>query len=223
MSNEDSAAHYLGRYGPAASAALPDLRSTLDSDNPEKRQAAALAVALIDPKQVDAMLPHLLADMSEKTGYSRHRLKVIQGLGRIGPAAKAAAPGLRELLNREREPLTVSIAVALLKIAPDDTDAAYTSLRRYFAGEVTSYVPAKEFAGFGEQGLPLLDDLIRVIETPESRHSYQAVNLLAAIGPGASRAAPALEARLQQEKYDSQKEAIQAALRAILAEKSEGN
>ncbi|WMD07096.1 HEAT repeat domain-containing protein [Streptomyces sp. FXY-T5] len=81
----------LGVLGGAAREAIPDLRGLLRTDS-AVAAADALWSVTGDP---DAVLPVLVRELSRTEGG--HRLHAAAVLGRLGPAARPALPGLREL------------------------------------------------------------------------------------------------------------------------------
>ena len=89
---------------------------------------------------------------------------------------------MRKMLDREDEPLRVSLAVAMLKIDGDHREDALAAIRGYFKGDKLSYVPIDAFEGLGEVAAPLIPDLARVLETPEHPERRVAILLLRGIG-----------------------------------------
>ena len=86
------AAHALGKIGPEAKAAIPALVDTLYDPTTSVAVAAAMALSQMRPEAV----PAVLATWSQEESF--HRPFVIQALGLLGPAAKAATPRLIEAL-----------------------------------------------------------------------------------------------------------------------------
>ena len=98
---KETASDALGRIGEAA---VPSLIEALNHSDPEVREQAARALALIGPKSVAAVpeLVKLLDDESEPV-----RRQAARALGQVGPAAKAAIPALIKQLER-KEPVPAS-------------------------------------------------------------------------------------------------------------------
>jgi hypothetical protein len=94
----EAAVRALGVFGGAAHEAVPDLCGLLESDC---AVAAADALWSItgDAHAVLPVLLRALTDTSTEAGSGRRR-RAAAVLGRLGPAARPALPGLRELADR---------------------------------------------------------------------------------------------------------------------------
>jgi hypothetical protein len=92
-----TAAQALGKIGPAAKKAVPDLLTALRDEDEDVRAAAAAALGKIGPvtKEVVPALTEALKDPAYIV-----RANAVGALGRIGPAANAATPALRALRNK---------------------------------------------------------------------------------------------------------------------------
>lgn len=104
----------LGRFGPAAKAAIPVLLQILNGHDPAARGTAATALGGIhsDP---DVVIPALIAcldvpDMDESA---------LEALGNFGPLAKAAVPKMLPLLLHGDKEARHAAALALPKIDPE--------------------------------------------------------------------------------------------------------
>ncbi|MFE7899260.1 HEAT repeat domain-containing protein [Streptomyces sp. NPDC057424] len=87
----EAAVAALGAFGDAAREAAPDLRGLLETDC-----AVAAADALWSVTgDAEAVLPVLLRELTGSGSGRRRRAAAV--LGRLGPAARPALPGLREL------------------------------------------------------------------------------------------------------------------------------
>jgi HEAT repeat protein len=95
---KETASDALGRMGEAA---VPALVEALHNADPEVREQAGRALALIGPKATAAVpeLILLLDDDSEPV-----RRQAARALGQIGPAAQAAIPALIKQLERKDPP-----------------------------------------------------------------------------------------------------------------------
>jgi HEAT repeat protein len=96
-----SAIDALGEIGPAAAAAVPDLRPLLESPDWAICGAALRCLRRIGPGAKDAV-PDLVRIFARSIGPRGQlpRAEFAVALGRIGPAAKAAAPVIRDALAR---------------------------------------------------------------------------------------------------------------------------
>ena len=95
---KETASDALGRIGEAA---VPALIDALAHPDPEVREQAARALALIGPKATAAVpeLIKLLDDEAEPV-----RRQAARALGQVGPAAKIAIPALIKQLERREPP-----------------------------------------------------------------------------------------------------------------------
>jgi HEAT repeat protein len=95
---KETSSDALGRIGEAA---VPSLIQALSHPDPDVREQAARALALIGPKSAPAVpdLIRLLDDVSDQV-----RRQAARALGQIGPAAKAANPALIKQLERAEPP-----------------------------------------------------------------------------------------------------------------------
>ena len=93
--NPDSrviAAAVLGYLGPQAKAAAPALRELSRQKAGRLRVVAAAALWQISPSQADEVIPILIDSLKDKDAGTRSTAAGF--LGKIGPAAKIATPGL---------------------------------------------------------------------------------------------------------------------------------
>jgi HEAT repeat protein len=127
----------MAALGPAAKPALADLVALLGDSDPQCRGDAAVALGSIGADAAPAVpgLQKLLGDSAVPDGV---RYAAVYALGRIGKAAAAAEPMIREL-TQSKDELMATVAVwAALKIKPDDAslfDAAVPLLRRALRAE----------------------------------------------------------------------------------------
>jgi HEAT repeats len=109
-----SAAFELGKYGPAASNAVPALLQALISSDDAVREGAALSLGGIhcEPEVVIPVLIRCLGDddVSERAA---------SGLADFGAAAKAAVPQLTHLLHVNDREIQWAAGEALKKIDPE--------------------------------------------------------------------------------------------------------
>jgi HEAT repeat protein len=122
----------LGRIGPKAASAIPDLLDLIEKDE-RARYGVLLALERIDPKS-PAALPVLLRVL-KKTSEKRPDKAVIAAIGVYGPAAKAAVPDLvTALYVKSSHPYYVDAAIwALGQIGPD-ARAARSDVLKFIPG-----------------------------------------------------------------------------------------
>jgi HEAT repeat protein len=122
----------LAELGPAAAPALGEMVAGLADPDGDYRTESAMAIAAVGPGALEAIGPleKLLGDDAVEP---QNRYAAAYALGRIGPAALAAEPLLRQLTNSDDELMATVAVWAALKIKPDDKtlfDAAIPKLRR---------------------------------------------------------------------------------------------
>ena len=188
----------IGNMGSDAKPILPKLHTLLYHKTTVVGAYAALAICQIDPKQCKSLTPQIAEEIARRNGYSGRHLKLIRGLRTLGPLAKPAAPQLVSMLQRKRESLRTSIAVALIKIEPSDHNS-FDALKRILKRELSSYVPRDEFDGMGDALLPLKATCVEFLSDETNRKfGYEKVAIvLAALGPSAKDAIPALKQCIQ--------------------------
>ena len=173
----------LAAMGPAAKPALSELVKALGESDAECRGEAAVAVAALGADAAEAVAPlqQLLSDASTADGL---RYAAAYALGKIGPAAAAAGPTLKELAQSQDELMATVAAWAGLKVNPGDAsqfEAAIPLLRRALRGD---------------------REMVRL----------EAAVALGDIGPAAASAVPILELVSEDDPVKQVREAAAAAL-----------
>ena len=110
--NQVLAADALGRMGPAAEEAVPDLVQLLTVENEDVRSHASNALAGIGEVAVPSLISAL------KQPEPAMRTAATDVLGAIGPAAKEAIPALANLLGDQEQEVSRHAALALGRIGP---------------------------------------------------------------------------------------------------------
>jgi len=106
----------LGRIGPAANQAIPDLLGALTNVNPVLRWAAVEALVKIH-LEPGLLMPILIDGLQGE--YVRLRLYSVRALGEFGKEAKAAVPGLTQLLSDPDTNIVTEASNALKAIDPE--------------------------------------------------------------------------------------------------------
>jgi HEAT repeat protein len=107
------AALNLGRMGPAAAAAAPQLLTALRDEDPIVRTAAVRALGHICP-QGDGVLAALGAALQDQSAMVRRR--TLDTLGEIGPPARALLPAVQEALHDSEPEVRQAASGARVKI-----------------------------------------------------------------------------------------------------------
>ena len=93
------AAQDLGRIGPLAETAVPDLLRAIKAGNPQVRIAAAEALGDIHSAP-ETTLPALIECLADEV-VEELPAAAAASLGKFGAAARAAVPGLKQLWHRD--------------------------------------------------------------------------------------------------------------------------
>jgi HEAT repeat protein len=112
------AARALGRFGPAAAAAVPMLEKALQNEDPLYRVQAALALWKIS--QHPQAIPALRAAL--KRNESETAFAAVLAVAEIGTGAQAVAPDLIEALNHSDPDVRRAAASALVPLGVDQLE-----------------------------------------------------------------------------------------------------
>jgi HEAT repeat protein len=110
-----AAAESLGRIGPAAGAALPDLAKAISDPDATWQWTAVRAMVLIGGPGARPAVPFLI-DRTNKAPRSRELYQLTWLLGLLGPIARDALPALGLARQRDNE----LASMAMWAIAPDE-------------------------------------------------------------------------------------------------------
>ncbi|MEV3970600.1 HEAT repeat domain-containing protein [Streptomyces sp. NPDC050698] len=159
----EAAVRALGAFGSAAREAAPELRGLLETDG-----AVAAADALWSVTgDADAVLPVLLRELAAPGSGRRRRAAAV--LGRLGPAARPAGPGLRAGTRSADVWERVTAACALWRTV-GETQQCLPVLRSAWADHPrTRRTIAGCVAALGPAGAPL-HDLLRAELASPRRH-----------------------------------------------------
>jgi HEAT repeat protein len=189
----------------------PALVQALKDKQLSEGAVSALTEAAVPNGAVTAALTAIALDRDHPA-----RKKAILALGKAGPAAKAAAPALAELMRRGSGDLRRLAAEALASVRPAAKPSAVVALRealrdpdpqeRREAAEAL-----RRIAPGSETMLPVL---VQLLDDESSRVCAEAADALGEMGPAAKAAAPALAGALKNsDLYARWRAAV--ALRAI--------
>ena len=115
----------LGGVGDGAGAAVPSLVKGLKDQDPHARIIAAQSLKFLG-SEVTAAVP----DRIDALGDPTTRWNSVSALGNAGPDASPAIPSLRQLMETTTNTWRPSIAAAIYKIDPSQSDA-FTMLRNF--------------------------------------------------------------------------------------------
>ncbi|MEU0389274.1 HEAT repeat domain-containing protein [Streptomyces chartreusis] len=163
----EAAVRALGAFGGAAREAVPDLRGLLETDS-----AVAAADALWSVTgEAEAVVPVLLRKLTEP-GSGRYRpAAAADVLGRLGPAARTALPGLRRMTGSGEASERAAAACAVWRITGEPEREQVLPVLRAAWTEHPRTRPAIAgcVAALGPRGAPL-HDLLRAELTSPRRH-----------------------------------------------------
>jgi HEAT repeat protein len=210
-----AAAIQLGRLGPKADAALPELIEAVHDPDLSVAHEACNTLVRIGPNATP-LVAKLLRDESPWV-----RWQAIDVLLRLGPDAKAAVPALADRLARApKEQLRILCAMklgrlgaearaalpTLIKAASDRGNlgtawyAAHPSSVCEAAIEAVKRIDPRAIDALAESALPTLIDMLRSEDAGERQ---AATGALALLGPAAAPALPALRDALMTNRSHS--------------------
>lgn len=221
------AAEELGRIGPPAKAAVPELVKSLQDRDADVRLAAAGALASIDPGN-PAILPALEGELKAGPDQRKSTAEILgdlgavgvpglsgalkdpdagvrwaaaESLGRIGPAAKSAVPALAAAL--EDKEIRSIVADALAGIGPEAKPAVpgLVQIVRNEKEPSLRYTAGVALVRIDKSSAgPAAPILAEALRNPDGRFRHDAVMLLVAIGPAGKEATPVLTEMLLKDK-----------------------
>lgn len=203
----------LSELGPAAASAVPALLDLLGDDESELRAAAAEALGYVGGPAVAGRLAACLDDHESEV-----REAAAWALARLGPAARAAVPGLLRILEQDRSDLGLAAARALGEVG-GSPERVVPALARVVSADDPPWwtaFAAEALAAYGAAALPALDTLIAALDPDgDDEVRVHAALALVGIGPPARAALPRLTA---VEEDDAAAPAFRLAAAAIAGE-----
>ncbi len=208
----------LATEKPLSGEALDALLELLENDDREIRMFAAQAFFHQRTLDASKALPVFRRGLTDKTNISYARAVLAEMLGRMGPAAKEAAPDLLLLLAEEEgTPIIVwrSAAGALPKIAPDSPEVAEALLKIWESKNPELRQSAVQSIDFmnAKQKVSLLK---RALESSDSFVRRNAAWALGQVGAPAGEAIPALTQASRDTDPDVARE-VDSAIKKIRA------
>jgi HEAT repeat protein len=239
-------------FGPDSKPAVPALIGFLSGPGPQlpghfavvglmnSRRSAAEALAEIGP-EARAAVPALIDLLKEHRDY--YRAMYCKALGNIGPDAKEAVPVLEDAMRDDNLGIRLAAAVAVTKIAPEQSSNAVGVLKNLQADPELATVWTTDGHGGARQtsskdfqnpasrffrlsaSVPLwrlrlerdppVTGIIEELNRPSRSEDIRYVELLGDIGPDAKAALPALEKFLNPDQFISLRRAAAIAIRRI--------
>jgi HEAT repeat protein len=188
----------LRMMGPDAIKAAPALRQALHDEHATVRLAAAEALSGMSGQPDEALVTVLLQlmDGAEDPALwngSTLRHGAIRCLGRIGPAAKTAAPALRLALEDDRPHIRIDAACSLWSVEQNAEEALpiFVELLES-ADRSVAETAAYRLGHLGQTAAPAVPALVRAFRQGQPAMRDRVLRSLRAIGPAAKEAIPAL-------------------------------
>jgi HEAT repeat protein len=179
----------LSEIGPQAAAAVPKLGQQLDSDEPEVRLQALVALAAIGP--ASKPLAGRIRELLSKDDATGVRYAAAYALGAIGDKA-TALPALTQALDSKDEFLRVAAAWAYVRLVENDKSPALLKAVKIVVDGLTSEdhrvrgVAARAFADPDLSSELLRPAFRRVLQgVKDPAKLMEVVDALASLGPKA--------------------------------------
>ncbi len=184
-------------------AATPYLLAGLEDTSAKVRERCAVLLGSIRPLP-PAAIKALVAGLGD--GEQAVRLAVIGVLESAGPGAKAAVPSLMQAVYDEDWEVCRASIQAVFAVSREHRGLAQTLVKMLDRHDDKVRETAAQFIGRlpGDRGAPAVAALIETVERDKSVPVRRAaVAALAALGPAAQTAVPALETAIWQDDYQT--------------------
>ncbi len=180
-----AALRILGVLGSEAQSYLPELIDLLDrgGDNLSVRSQLLMTLGSIGSSPeidvVEKLSEHLTA------GQYKERLSALEGLARLGPAAKSTAGRLKELMNDKNLGVYGQAAYTYFRVT-GELDPAIPVLKAALENPSKEHEILEIIGRLGRAGEPLTDTLVRKLSSPDTFTREYAVIALKNIGVDSS-------------------------------------
>jgi len=176
-----TAASALVRLGPQAQGALGAILSAMDDPSPTVRWRATEALVAVQPEErsVSAIARHLTShDIYVRSGAAF-------ALQELGPGAREALPGLRQLLSDDDEGVRAMAVQAVAAVGRGDSSSAEAFLA-ILAGPAAEgnarWKAARALGRMGGGAAVAVPALVRAIDDPNGHVRREAASALGRIG-----------------------------------------
>ena len=211
LKDEDSyvhkvAAEKLGELGPQAKDAIPPLIAMIKATTEEQLKNTQLRdlVAMIALRRIgEPAVPALIELLADKNFLARYQAAI--ALGMIGKPAKLALAPLTELMKTEQESADVLMetAVAVFLIGGDAKEPLDALMKVLDRTDLMVQVRARmvqTLARFGPKAEPAVEELVKLLKSPDEPIRKAVVVVLKNVGSGAKKAVPHLSILLSDEE-----------------------
>jgi len=184
------ACRVLGNLGPDAIDAADRVFQLYREGNPSARSWAAYVLGSIGPT-ANLNTAEILVGSLESFPYFE-RQRTLQGIAKMGSEASEIADNVREIMNNPDKRVKPDAAYALWRITGDATESL--EAMKQALGDINYVFDAIELVGkMEEAALPLVPNLVELLEQPDQEFGELIVIALGNIGPGAEAGIPAIE------------------------------
>lgn len=183
----------LGRIGPAAAPATPELAKFIEDKHSRVANEAIIALGKIGPGAKEAV-PALVKALSQPVDKDMNFTAIAFALGKIGPAAAAGDATLEDKLSSKNDNVRVMSGWALAQISGSSTEVAAKAVPVLTAAlsssdEVDRMFAAEALGGFGPLAKDAGDALKKATGDADKNVSEAAAAALKAVSQPAPAAA----------------------------------
>jgi len=197
----------LGAIGADAEPAVEKLAERLKNGVTSVRRNAATALGQIGTAGGDAVVPALISALDDP--LHPVRVEAIVGLGRMGPAAAAAVPKIKQMLEDERFVGKAPAAGALWRIDPNEQEYAFQVLLKEVQGDNAPWEAAQELGELAPKA-NRVNEIAQLLDDSREGTREFAAEALGMMGESAKSALDKLESIANDEQ---QSEDVRAAAR----------
>ena len=190
----------LGRMGPAAAEAVPQLLKALEDEVWMVRSDAAEALGKMGPEAAEAV-PQLLKALEDEVWIVRQ--DAAKALSKMGPAAAEAVPQLLKLLEDKDWMVRYNSASVLGTMGPAAAEAVPQLLKLLEDEDEDEYVrrnAAEALGTMGPAATAAVPQLLKLLEDSDAYLRGNSAEALGKMGPAAAEAVPQLLKLLEDEK-----------------------
>ena len=191
------ACRVLEKLGPDALDAEEALLNLLEEGNISTKGWAAICLGAIGPTASDVDISELLHGKLKTSRVASEYERLLIAFAHLGPEGAEALDTIRGIAGQHQDSSVKSAAAFAIWQIAGDSDEALTTLRKMIAENESSIVPIETVGRLGEQGLPLLDELIGSLSGHSPAIREAAVVAIGNMGPAAKRALPAVTKLLE--------------------------
>jgi HEAT repeat protein len=184
-------------------------RLALVSEDPAIRENAYKTLHTGGADSVGVLIESLRTQDASASG-AELRWTAAELLGKIGPAAKTAAPALLAALE-DPDPHVRSVSATAVPEVETPAPAAVPALQKLLATE-SGRTAARALSKYRGEARPAIPDLIDMLDNKQldTETRWNAARTLGKIGPGAESAIPTLVAHLEDEAESVREHAAEA-------------